>query len=458
MTQLSRVVWREGMHLAQHHFQAQNRFFEDSVRFALSNLFLAPYGLLGYELDPNALRNGSVSLVHARGVMPDGTAFHIPDGDPAPAPLAVRELFSPTQDSHLVLLTIPPYRRDGSNCALDGSTNGEAVRQGGSAASARYVAEQRIVLDETTGHDEKPVSLGRKNFRLALDDGSASDAVVLPLARVRRDGSGSFVYDADYIPPLLQIGASARMLEIIGRLVQILDAKSDSLGAGANRQSLGDFASREVATFWLLHSIHSALGPLRHHLQAKRTRPEQVYGELARLGGALCTFALDAHPRTLPHYDHDHLGECFDALERHIRSNLDIIIPTNCVEIPLRTTAAYLYTGPVSDARCLGRSRWFLGIRSSVGEAETISRVPRLVKVCSAKFTPELVRRAYPGLTLEYVPSPPAALSPRVDVQYFSISKAGPCWDTLVQTAEAGVYVPDALPNADVHLLVLLES
>jgi type VI secretion system protein ImpJ len=183
-----------------------------------------------------------------------------------------------------------------------------------------------------------------------------------------------------------------------------------------------------------------------------------VYSELARLGGALCTFSLDAHPRSLPAYDHDHLEKCFDALDRHIRASLEIIIPTNCISIQLRSTAAYLYTGPVADTRSFGHARWFLGIRSTVGEAETIHRVPRLVKVCSAKFIPELVRRAYPGLTLEYVQTPPAAISPRVDCQYFSISKAGPCWDTLVQTQEIGVYVPDALPDADVQVLVLVES
>lgn len=449
MTQLSRVVWREGMHLAQHHFQAQSRFFEDSIRFALSHLFHESYGLVGCELDTEALRNGTVALVHARGVMPDGLAFHIPDGDVAPAPLEIREIFSPTQDSHLVLLTIPAFRRDGANAAVPGSANGRRPR---------YTVEERPVLDETTGRDPKPVSFGRKNFALALDGAADENIVTLPLARVRRDGRGSFVYDPEYVPPCLQLGASERLVHLLGRLVDMLDAKSQALGGGRGRQSLGEFASHEVATFWLLHSINSALAPLRHHLQVKRTRPEQVYTELARLGGALCTFALDAHPRMLPLYDHDRLGECFDALDRHIRAQLEVIIPTSTVSVPLHQTAAYLHTGLVTDQRCLGRSRWILGVRSSVGEAETIGRVPRLVKVCSAKFTPELVRRAYPGLGLEYLPAPPAAISPRVDTQYFSISKAGPCWDTLVQTREVGVYVPDAIPDAELELLVMLES
>src|SRR3712207_6036982 len=162
MKQLSRVVWNEGMHLAQHHFQAQSRYFEDAIQFALGHLFYAPYGVAGCELDGAALRKGTVSLLHARGVMPDGLPFDIPSSDSAPPPLQIGELFSPTQDSHLVLLTIPAFRPNGPNTHLNG--NG-----GSAAARMRYVAEPAMLTDNTTGRDEKPVSLGRKNFGLALD-------------------------------------------------------------------------------------------------------------------------------------------------------------------------------------------------------------------------------------------------------------------------------------------------
>src|SRR5258705_10155972 len=110
MKQLSHIVWNEGMHLAQHHFQAQSRFFEDTVQFALTSLFFRPYGLVACELDADALLNDSVSLAHARGVMPDGLPFDIPSSDPAVQPLPIRDRFSPTSDSHLVLLGIPAYR------------------------------------------------------------------------------------------------------------------------------------------------------------------------------------------------------------------------------------------------------------------------------------------------------------------------------------------------------------
>src|SRR2546429_8206337 len=160
MKPFTRVVWQEGMHLAQHHFQLQSRYFEESVGFALAQLFFRPYGLAGCDLDAEALRNGTVSVIHARGVFADGLAFHIPEADPPPPPRAIRELFSPTQDRHVVLLAIPPYRPGRANCALEpGARNGDL----------RFVGEARGVADETTGQGEKAGVLGRQNLRVLVD-------------------------------------------------------------------------------------------------------------------------------------------------------------------------------------------------------------------------------------------------------------------------------------------------
>jgi type VI secretion system protein ImpJ len=448
MKQLSRVVWNEGMHLAQHHFQAQSRYFEDAIQFALSSLFFAPYGLAGCELDAEAIRNDTISLVHARGVLPDGLPFDIPASDVAPDPIDVRELFSPTQESHLVLLTIPAYQPDRPNFALNGETNG---------SHARYSAEDAAMLDDTTGRDERPVSIGRKNLRLALDVEPLENVVSLPIARVRRDGAGHFMYDAEYVPPCIQVGASTRLMQLLQRLIEILDAKSGSMARG-RRGSAEEFARQEVASFWLLHAIDSSLPPLRHIAQVKRIHPERLYVELARLAGALCTFALDANPRSLPLYDHDRPQQCFDALDRHIRANLEVVAPTARTVVQLKMTTPFLHTGAIGDQRAFGRARWFLGVRSSLTGVELAARLPQLAKVCSAKFTLELVRRAFPGLRIEHVPFPPASIAPRSDTQYFALDRSGPCWDTLNSTHEIGVYLPDAIPRPEVELVIVAEE
>src|SRR5579872_7083230 len=104
MKLLSRVVWSDGMYLGPHHFQVQSRYFEDSIQFATSSLWFAAYGLTGVELDAEALRNGTVSLIHARGIFPDGLPFNMPESDPLPGPRAVADHFPPTRDALLVAL------------------------------------------------------------------------------------------------------------------------------------------------------------------------------------------------------------------------------------------------------------------------------------------------------------------------------------------------------------------
>src|SRR5690242_12864032 len=189
MKLLSRVVWSEGMYLAPHHFQVQSRYFEDSIRFTTSALWFSSYGLAGVELDADALHNGTVSLLHARGIFSDGLAFNMPESDVLPAPRAIADLFPPTRDGVTVLLAIPERRPNGSNCELN--ENGAAPH----APEVRFLAESRLLHDENTGDGERAVRLGRKNLRLLLDTEPAPGLLALPLARVVRDGAGHFAYD-----------------------------------------------------------------------------------------------------------------------------------------------------------------------------------------------------------------------------------------------------------------------
>lgn len=442
MTYAPRVVWREGMHLSQHHFQAQSRHHEDAIHFALSQLYFKPYGLAGLELDAESLRNGVARVVHARGVMPDGLPFNVPESDAAPAPHDIRDAFSPTQPSHLVLLTVPAFRRGGANLA-----------DGNGAAGARYAAVATPVLDELTGRDARPVDVGRKDLRLLLDTELAEGDVAIPVARVRRDGAGHFIYDADYVPPCLQLGASPRLVSLLARLVEMLDAKGETLrGAAAG--------GGEVAGMWLLHAVHSSVGPLRHLLQTRHAHPERLYVELARLAGALCTFAADATPPALPAYDHDAPEACFAALERHVVTHLGVAIQAAAIAVPLGLRQPTLHAGAVPDARAYGASRWVLGVRARTPAAldTLVVQAPTLLKVCAAKYVLELVRRGYPGLAIEHLHNPPAAVGPRPDTAYFLLSRAGPCWDTIQQTGEVGVYVPDTLPAAGVELTVIPDA
>jgi type VI secretion system protein ImpJ len=447
MRALSRIVWSEGMHLAQHHFQAQNAYFESTARSALDMLFHAPWGLAAVQLDEEALLNGTAALVAARGIMPDGLAFSFPE-DPLPEALRIADLFSPTQPAHVLLLALPAEVPGRANCATDGARNG-----------LRYAAEERFHTDETTGADERAVHIARKNFRLLLDTEPHDGLVTLPIARIRRDGAGRFVYDPDFIGPAVRVAGSPRLRALVARLVDTLEARGDALRAERSAQGgLAEYAPREVANYWFMHALNASLPPLRHALQTGAAHPEEVYVELARLAGALCTFSLTSHPRELPLYDHDAPEAAFLGLERHIRRHLDVILPTDAISLQVLRTEESFHRAPVVDRRCLEPSaRWYLGVRSSAAAGDIVDRVPKVVKVCSAKVIGWLVNKAYPGMGLEHVPVPPAELAPRIGMHYFALHRTEPCWANIVETGEAGLYVPASVPDAELELKVVLE-
>jgi type VI secretion system protein ImpJ len=451
MKLLSKIVWSEGMYLAPQHFQAQNRYFEDSLHFATSSLWNEIYGFAACEVDADALQNGSLALSHARGIFEDGLAFDMPECDHLPPSRSFADLFSPVADHLTLCLAVPRVAADGKNVEL------EAVQN-----ASRYQCEVETLHDENTGRDEKPVPLGRKNIRLIPESEATGNLLTLPVVRVVRDGAGHFIADPAFIPPCLHISASMRLMGLLSRLVEILEEKSLTVTQDQAAQTKGKFQTglspRQVSQFWFLHAINSSLTPLRHILLSKHGHPEELFREMSRLAGALCTFALDTHPRSLPSYDHRNLDRCFDALDEHIRRHLEIVVPAQAIVIPLKPAARYFYEGDIVDQRCLGRTRWILGIRSGIGEADLIARTQQLIKVCSAKFVPDLVKRAMAGLALSHITVPPSAVAAKVDSQYFTINRTGPCWEHIMQTRKLGVYVPGEIPNPEMELIVILES
>lgn len=449
MKLLSHVVWTEGMYLSPLHFQTQTRHQEDTLAFLISNLWNQPWGLSYLELDTEAVRNGSVQLLRAAGILPDGIAFDFPASDAFPPPRSLGDLFLPTDASLTLYLAVP--KREGSGQVLD-------LEQPG--VTFRYSAVMRTVSDETNGMDVRELAFGQKNFRVVAESEITPNLVTLPLARAVRDGRGHFYFDPDFIPPCLQIGASEALMALLRRLLEGIGEKISTLTATSRRTTRFEAGTSalDVSNYWFLHALSTAAPVIQHLFRTQGSRPEQVYIELSRLAGSLCTFAAQSNVMDLPAYDHLHPGDSFYALDRHIRRHMDIVLPTNYVTLGFAPGEPYFYEADVTDERCLRRSRWVLGIRSGLGEADLIRSTQRLVKVCSARFVPELVRRALPGLTLNHLPVPPSAIRAEADKQYFSLELSGPCWDHIQQTRRVGVYVPGEIRDADFDLNVIVEQ
>jgi type VI secretion system protein ImpJ len=446
---LSRVVWSEGMHLSPQHFQMQSRYFEDSLWFLIASIRSHPWGLLSLTLDMDAIRNGLAVVRHASGIFPDGLIFDFPESDLAPVPTNLRDLFTPTDSEIILHLAVPAHSGQGHETDL---ANG---------ASSRYGVFERTLRDETISVDEFPVTLGRKNLQILGGSQLKAGLVSFPIARILRDGKGGFLADPSFLPPLLRIGVIEDLLLRCKRLADSLEERITVTRRGKKTTGFEAGSSAlDVANYWFLHALCSALPALRHQLATRSVHPEQVYSTLAELAGSLCTFSMESNPATIPEYDHLNLNGVFAELERHINAHLDIVVPSNCVTLEFQpsTTERYVHAAPILDERCLRRSRWIFGIRSDIPESTLMRSTPTLAKVCSAEGVGKLVLRALQGLELIHLPVPPSALQAQADMTYFSISQSGPCWQHILATKAVGIYLPDQLGNAHFELSVILEA
>ena len=451
MRRLQPVIWSKGTFLMPQHLQMQDRYIENYLQFRLESLNFRPWGFSELRLDAEALAAGNFLVSRAVGVMPDGLAFSIPDSDAAPALKPVQPFFEADQEAANVYLAIPNYRERGLNVTVAG-----AAGQG--SADTRYRAEVLPLRDENSGLAEKPIQVARKNFRVMLEGESREGSSDMQIARVVRTPAGTFQLDPRFIPPLLDIGASEYLMSISRRLVEILSAKSSIL-SGLRRQrsqSLADFTAADIANFWLLYTSNTYFPILRHVYETRRGHPEELFHMLTVLAGSLTTFSMKIQARELPLYDHENLTECFTILDEKLRELLETVVPSNFVSLPLKLVQPSIYATSIDEDKYLVGTKMYLAVNAEMTEAEVATKVPQLVKVCSATQIEQLVRQALAGIPLTYMQTPPSAIPVKLNYQYFSLNQSGLAWDSIGKARNLAAYVPGDIRNPQMELVILL--
>jgi type VI secretion system protein ImpJ len=447
MRQLSPVLWTKGVLLAPQHLQAQDRYHDDALALQVGALSFCPWGFAELSFDREALAGGTLVVSSASGRFPDGLLFDAPRGDPAPPPRTLTELWRPDQRVMTVLFGVPEYRPDGRNVAPISS-----------ALPTRWRTDELLQRDETTGLAERPVQVARSNLRLLVEGESTEGYTTMPVARLLRSDAGAVSLDRSFVPPLLDLKASDYLTAMARRLVEVIAAKSATLSGGRRQrnQGLADFSVGDIAGFWLLYTLNTHEGTLRHLADVRGGHPSGLWDAMLALTGALTTFQPDQTVRTLPAYDHLRLGECFAALEARLLSLLDTSVPDIVVSLPLRPVRPTLHAVAIEQGSWLTAPQWFLAVSAPLRQADLVSKVLHGCKVGSADVVDTLIRQALPGLALAHAPQPPGAIPVKLDHQYFALRRDGTAWEAVERARNLAVYVPEELAQAKFELVIVL--
>jgi type VI secretion system protein ImpJ len=436
------------MLLTPHHFQQWDNYHDEQLRSRFASLAPYEWGILDLQLSNESIANGFVELVRCRAVMPDGLIVNVPQVDPAPHRRAVEDHFASDTEGLAVHLSIPSKRAGAAHVQTNGGERGQMFR---------YWQDSGVVTDETTGQNDQQIAFAHSNLRLMFDDELRDGYSSIKIAELLRTTTGQFAFNENYIPPALNVEASAWLANMLRQVVEILIAKSSSL-ADQRRQrttSLADFTTSEIAIFWLLNTVNSSIPGLAHLLRTRLVHPERLYTKLVELCGRLMTFSTDRHPKDIVRYQHNDLYATFSQLAAELRTLLETVIPTRCVQIPLESTRASVYVGRIEDERLLTDAEFFLGVNAKVSESQLIERAPRVIKLASRDVIDAVIGSGLPGVTLTHASPPPSPIPTRIGFHYFGLHKDGVFWNAVRDSRSVAVYVPDDLPEEKIELYAI---
>jgi type VI secretion system ImpJ/VasE family protein len=438
MSSSQRVAWREGQFLRPQHFQQSDRAGEARLRARLDSVRPYPWGLTELIIDEDMATLGKFAIVRARGVMPDGTAFSIPDELPPPEPL---DMPPDTRDA-VVSLTLP--------AALVGAVEFEETENAG--VEARYVVDEAEVTDAfSETRTAETIEVGRPNLRFGVTRDQTYGRVCLGLVRVRELQSKRLMFDDKFIPPSQDIAASLRLKGGLSDIVGRAEQRADELALRAVEAT--DGGAETFASFLLLQALNRWVPMLRHIDSLPMVHPERLFESLAGLAGEIATLIRPERkaPR-LPHYDHEDLQLSFDALFDLLQSMLSAVFDRSAVQLQLEQAGPGAWVSTIVDRNLYQHGYFYLAVNAAASADEIRAMFPSIAKLGAVEKMRSIVDSALPGVPLRHTPTPPPQLRVLPGYVYFELDRGVPDWRDFATATAMGLHVAGEWPQLKLEL------
>jgi len=434
----SKVVWGEGMFLNPQHFQQQERYFERYIDGKCSAYGGYGWGVHSFEIDQQLLTLGKISIVHAKGVFPDGTPFDFPDIDDAPPVFELPEL---THDQ-VIYLAVPVKRAGAVDVLSEESPQG----------LARYYMAEQPVRDVTIeGSDNLNINVGKLRFRVLTDADDLSGYACIGLVKVAESREDkNILLDDQYIPTCLDCNASPKLIKFISELAGLLHHRAEAIaGRLADTQRGG---TAEVADYMLLQVINR-LEPLTIHLSKMKTlHPVDFFKDAVQMAGELSTFVSKTkRAPSLPAYLHHDLQETFAPVMTNLRDGLSTVYEQTATSLELVEKKYGIRVAQIPDRSLLDSAMFVLAARADVPDDMLRSRLPAQIKIASVERIRQLVNAAMPGITIKPLPVSPRQIPFRAGYTYFELEKQTAYWKELQTSGGFAVHIGGDFPGLELE-------
>jgi type VI secretion system protein ImpJ len=431
----SKPVWSEGVLVAQHHFQQQDRYHEQLLGDRIRGLVHYDWGITELEIDATALASNQLRIVKFRAIWPDGASISCGEGydQPAPPPRSFEAAFSAGVDKLEVHVGL----------VHEGEASAILSRPHEPQSGRRFVQSTRSVPDLNSGTSAQEVEWARPNLRLFLGNERRDGYGVVRVAELIRQANGRAIVRDNHVPPVLHVEASSFLQAGLNRVLTVASSRQKDLAAERGQRHAGnvEFHASAAQTFWLLHTLNGAIPQLAHLLDTPRAHPEEVHLALATLIGQLSSFSADSDPRTIPKFNYLELGDVFEVLFARAVSLLSGQVDKPYIEVELERRADGMYLGKLRDPKLLAHEL-FVAVQANQADPVVRDRAPAVLKIASWNQIYDVVKQARRGVKVDVEWNPSTALPVRPGVCFFRVRREGTFWDEISQSSTLALYLP----------------
>ena len=450
MSWYSKVVWSEGMFLRPQHFQQQDRYLEAFIRQSCSVLRPYDWGMAELTLDREALALGKIALTTARGLLPDGTPFDIPDRDPPPAAIDIEADVRGTR----IMLALP-LRRTGM---------ADVERGEQQDTTTRYRAVAREVRDNNvdTANNSAFVEIGEPRLRLLLDTKDLGDYTCIGIARVlEKQPDQRVVLDGEYLPPCLDCRNVPTLNGFVTEILGLLHQRGDALAERVAGGGAGRGAGVDIAQFLRLQTVNR-FEPLFAHLATMQgLHPEAFYQIALQLAGEMATFTgkVKRRPPMFPAYDHDDLQKTFGALITELRRSLSLVEEQAAIRIPIEERQYGIRVAIITDRErpLLAKATFILAVHADMAMDLLRARFPTQVKIGPVERIAQFVNHHLPGIGVSALPVAPREIPYQSDFIYFRLDRSSEFWKQILNSGGFAFHVGGEFPDLEMAFWAIKE-
>jgi len=439
MVKNNKVAWMESQYLYPHHFQQQERYIESRIEQRSSAIRPYIWGFSEITIDNSLLSDGRVALISAKGIMPDGCPFDLPNNAPLPTPIKL----STQVKNQLVYLVLPLYQ--------PGSRYVETESHNDSIAC--YRLQQIEVFDYCSDNNNvEQVESATLQFRLALESEDLGGFFSLPIARILEvTQEGAIIFDKKFIPPSLNTDANLHLSNYLADTIGLLQQRGDAL---SHRfiESNQEGGSSAIADFMLLQLINRYEPRLQHLKSSQSVHPEFLYFELLGLMGELATFTTTGkRPLETLQYNHDDLYSCYQPLMDHLGRHLSAVLEQTAVSLPVEERQYGIHVSRINDRSLMTQARFVIAINADLPTDKLRNHLPNHIKIGSVETIRDLVNNQLTGVSLTALPVAPREIPYHAGYVYFELDSHSEQWQQLKTSGGFAFHIAGELPQLSVE-------